>query len=82
MLGIAIWGPYDGDKTVICQTEEYVHFLFSGENRLVKLGCDIEEEYPWLGAEDEYFDDDDISEPISFDHDDDEEDFPNGSLDY
>ena len=37
--GLIIYGPYSAEKEVICQNEDYLHFVFvDGEHRLVKLG--------------------------------------------
>lgn len=76
MLGIDIWGPYSSEKPVVCETNEYVHFTFAGQDRLVKLGCEMPDEDWDLEDDDDECPDDDVYD----EHD--EEEFPHGLLDY
>lgn len=51
-LGLEIYGPYDLQKNVICQNNDWVHFTFpSGENRLVKLGLTFFNDSPDAGRD-------------------------------
>ena len=38
--GLVIWGPYSSEKRIVCQDQEWVHFVFAdGEARLVRLAA-------------------------------------------
>lgn len=82
-VGLNIWGPLDAAKEVVCQDKQFVHFVLAGaEHRLVQMGTmpttsfmdDIDDDF------DEYDDYSLYDDEDNYEHD--EEDFPNGSLDY
>lgn len=44
LIGLEIYGAFSTEKVILCQNEDYLHFQFvGGEDRLVKLGCDIDD---------------------------------------
>ena len=43
-IGLHIYGAFSSSKEIICQNDDYIHFQFiDGDERLVKLGCDIDD---------------------------------------
>lgn len=87
--GLAIYGAYSTPKQTICHENNFFHFAFYNaegqliNHRLVKLGV---EQPTTQSPTEEYMDgitgDDFVGEYEEFYDEEDEEDFPNGSLDY
>jgi hypothetical protein len=80
-IGMAIYGPYSSEKHILCQNDEFVHFVFAGRveetSRLVKLGVknSITEQEMMADMEEDI--DDSIYDDLDdweFEHVDDEED--------
>lgn len=85
--GLAIYGAYTAPKATLCHENNFFHFAFydaKGElvqHRLVKLGV----EHPTTKSPTEEYMDGITGHDDEFDEwpdEEDEEDFPNGSLDY
>lgn len=93
--GLVIYGAYSAPKENICHENNFLHFAFYDsegnlvKHRLVQLGVEqpatlspSQEYMDGLGDEDDT--EDDWDDEVGFDYVDDQEDeeFPNGSLDY
>lgn len=70
LIGLDIWGSLQVEKSIVCQNDQYVHFVFhyDNEHRLVKMGVEgSEAHYYQQEPEDDddffYDDDDDLDEP-------------------
>lgn len=61
-IGLEIWGSLQADKEVVCNNDQFVHFVFlhNNDNRLVKMGVEgSEASFYGAQASGSFFDDED-----------------------